>query len=140
MKTKIYRWLLDRKFVTEIRSKEGVLHFRRWRLIETSFFRLYVHELHQSDKDAHLHSHPWNFITWVIKGGYTEELENSSFRKIERFQLATHNAEDFHRITLDHFPSYTLFIAYGEGRPWGYRTELGMMPNDDYRKCKGMNK
>jgi hypothetical protein len=33
----------------------------------------YVHEILRADEDSDLHSHPWDFVTMVLVGGYEEE-------------------------------------------------------------------
>lgn len=44
--------------IKEIKSKTGDLHFRRWRIIETPWFSIYVHGIYKADEEAHLHDHP----------------------------------------------------------------------------------
>jgi hypothetical protein len=122
---------------TEIRSKEGVLHFRRWRVLETKYFRFYVHQIFESDKDAHLHNHPWNFLSFVLKGGYFEELSKGHFKLVRRFGFNWHKAADYHKITLYEKPTISLFFTFGEYRPWGYETlEEGHIDSEEYRQRK----
>lgn len=49
-----------RKFflVKEIISKEGEVHFRRYRLLATPWFNIYIHNIRRSDEDIHMHDHP----------------------------------------------------------------------------------
>lgn len=58
----------------EIKSKTGELHFRRYRLFWTPWFALYIHRIYKADEDPYPHSHPWNFISLILNGGYIEEL------------------------------------------------------------------
>ena len=61
----------------EIISKDGVVHFRRYRLLSTPWFNIYIHNILRSDEDAHFHDHPWGFFSFILnctKGGYTRIL------------------------------------------------------------------
>ena len=128
--------------VTEIRSKSGVLHFRRWRLFESSWFRFYVHEIAQTDQDKHLHNHPWNFASFVVKGGYVELLEGKLANAVHRFQWNAHKAHEYHKVIYLHSdtPTVSLFFAYGRTRPWGYLTREGFIGHELYRSIKNEGK
>ena len=47
----------------------------RWILFRAPFLGCYLHKLNRSDHDRALHDHPWNFITVVLRRGYTECYE-----------------------------------------------------------------
>lgn len=125
---------------TEIRSQTGTLHFRRWRLIETTYFRFYVHEIFESDMDLHLHSHPWHFVSFLIKGKYFEKVSDGSYKNINRFNFNFHKASDYHKLTLLEKPTVSLFLAFGKYRPWGYKTETGHIDSEEYRELKRKGK
>lgn len=59
-------------------EKTVILH--RWNLITCKWFVLQVHKSVSSDHDC-LHDHPWDFISFIIKGGYVEKTENGLFYK-----------------------------------------------------------
>ncbi len=61
------------KLVKEIRRQDGTLHFKRWRIIETRWFNLYIHRIYQADRDYSMHNHPWWFISMVLWGKYIEK-------------------------------------------------------------------
>ncbi len=67
------------KLIKEIKSKEGVLHFRRWNILTVSNrfinFSIYLHGIYKEDQDPHLHNHPWNIATIILWGSYIEELD-----------------------------------------------------------------
>jgi hypothetical protein len=58
----------------EIISKEGVLHFRRWRIIECLLFNIYIHKIYVKDND--LHDHPWNYFSLILSGSYIEKTKD----------------------------------------------------------------
>jgi len=47
-------------------------YMKRWWFIVTPWFKARVHEILRSDREFHLHSHPWSFISIILKGGYWE--------------------------------------------------------------------
>jgi hypothetical protein len=155
-------WLIQfiRKLflVKEIVSKEGVVHFRRYRLLSTPWFNIYVHNILASDEDRDPHDHPWSFIAFMFWGSYLEEwlgaYEDWSYwnppkgfghdlRKSIRQMgsLYYHNAKDFHKITLRTPSVWTLVFASGRKRPgWGYQTRQGWIQFQEYRQLKNQNK
>jgi hypothetical protein len=65
------------KLIKEIKSKQGVLHFKRWELFTSKRFNfsIYLHGIYKADEDPHLHNHPWNIATLILWGSYIEELD-----------------------------------------------------------------
>ena len=59
-------------------SKHTVLYLRRYYLwrskwIGMNFGDLYLHQIVRSDDDPDPHDHPWNFRSFILSGGYTDE-------------------------------------------------------------------
>ena len=55
-----------------------VVYLRRFfifrsKWIGMNFGDLYLHKIYRSDDDPDPHDHPWNFRTFVLWGGYTDE-------------------------------------------------------------------
>ncbi len=144
------------KWVKEIRSKNGVLHFKRFAIVETSYFSVYWHKIYQHDKDLHMHSHPWAFFGIIIKGSYVEEyLKKSSignifwpigislssaYRTKRPFSIGFGGRKYFHRIhRIENGPVTSLFFTFGKHQNWYYRTSLGrdgLIESEEYRKLK----
>jgi hypothetical protein len=135
--------------VKEIVSKEGKVHFRRWRILATPWFNIYIHNILRSDEEAHPHDHPWNFLSFVLKGGYSEEwlhfYEDKAYQKgapllksVRRpGTFVYHDAKDFHKLTLLKGSAWTLVFTFGKRRPsWGYQTEQGWLEHKAYRELK----
>lgn len=125
------KWFL----VREIRSKAGVLHFRRWRLVQTSIFAIYIHQIFKSDEDAHLHSHPWDFVSFILAGGYYEENQGGSSMVFLPGLWNAKMAHQYHRVTLLK-PTMSLVFALGPRKPWGYYVDGNHVDNVTYRKMK----
>ena len=130
------------KKVKEIISKDGTLHFRRWRIVYTPWFTINVHGIYKADEDKHLHSHPWNFISIVLKGSYTEELEDDRYNLRYPGKIEKRTKDVFHKILELHSKSiYTLNIMWGtEEDKWGYQVDGKYVDHETYRKLKRDNK
>lgn len=129
------------KKVKEIKSKEGVLHFRRWRILWTPWFTINFHGIYHHDEDEHLHSHPWNFISMVLKGSYTERLESGAKLRYPG-NVEKRTKDVFHKIlTLHSKAVYTLNVMWGaEEGSWGYKVDGKYIDHKTYRELKRINK
>jgi hypothetical protein len=127
------------KLIKEIRSKEGKLHFRRWQILKTPWFSIYIHGIYAPDQDKHLHNHPWDYKSLVLKGSYIEET-NNGVNLLKFGSVTSRNGEDYHKIkTLLTNSVYTLFIVSPAKRTWGYQVNGKCMYNEEYRKLKNQN-
>ena len=120
-------------------EKTGELYLRRWRILQTPWFAIYLHKIATPDKDRDLHDHPWPFVSLVLRGGYDEVLcehpENDAingYRPIGRIvrrgwlSLGFRRATDAHRIVrLHRDPTWTLVLTGPRRRSWGFYTESG---------------
>lgn len=136
------------KKVIEIRSKSGILHFTRWAIFKCKWFALYIHKISEADKDYHLHSHPWNFISIILKGSYKEEsliwhrwphyprpaklLKPKGVWTVSRM-----NRQGFHKIhRIIKGPVYSLFFTYGKDMSWFYMVNDTKIEHTIYREMK----
>lgn len=141
--------------IKEIVSQEGKLHFQRWRLLSTPWFRIYIHQILLSDLDAHKHDHPWHFLSFILRGSYREVWSNhpdhayefsSAYSSLppeadrQARRIIRHHAQDAHQITLLTPSVWTLVLAYGRRREWGYLTSAGWIDHQTYRSLKRANK
>lgn len=122
--------------VLEIRSKAGVLHFRRWRLVERPLRRFFIHEIYEADADKHPHNHPWDFKALIVYGGYVEQTEEGE-REVKPWMIVRKTRDQFHKVLrLRGSVSISLFYATGPYIEWGYQTEEGFILEPQYRKLK----
>ena len=133
------------KPVLEIKSKAGVLHFRRWRILSTPWFNIYLHGIYKADADKHLHDHPWDYRSLVLKGCFWEEtIDHNGFwilNPLAPGSFVKRKAEQFHKIRELCTPTvYTLFITGKPRRDWGYSVDGEWMQHDEYRKWVHTNK
>jgi len=141
--------MIRKLFLTkEIVSKDGVVHFRRYRLIETPWFSIYIHHILESDQDKHLHNHPWHFSSYILYGGYEETrylntngrfVDYLSFTRIVKWKTSF-KINEFHKIKLLKNCCWSLVFTGKRINPeWGYLTEKGFIESNEYRirKNKG---
>jgi hypothetical protein len=145
-------FLLRKLFlVKEIVSKDGELHFRRYRLFSTSRGSIYLHHILKSDEDAHLHDHPWHFTSFILKGSYQEQCtlhptHRYTYTSVYSAKPAEighkprrhilHHAQDAHSLTLLTPAVWTLVFTWGRPRLWGYQTSQGWIDFETYRQLK----
>ena len=125
------------KKVKEIRSKKGELHFKRFAIIETKLFSVYIHFIYKSDEDD-IHNHPWDFISIPLKGFYYELLEDG---KVLKNKFSIRKAKEYHKILSipreQELPIITLFFTGKKYNDWGYKLKDGSeITNSEYRKLK----
>lgn len=120
----------------EIRSKSGKLHFRRWRLLATPWFSVFIHQIFRSDTDPP-HDHPWNFWGVILKGKYVE-YSNSSPSGITVYKAGNFihkKAEETHTFEII-YPTTSLVIIGPRKREWGYNVYGKWVHNKKYRALK----
>ena len=124
------------KTVKTIKSKDGVLHFKRFAIFEGLLFSIYIHYIYKEDKDPLLHDHPWNYFNLILKGSYTEEFYGGEQIVSPGF-YSYQNANRFHKIKhVNTDKVITLFITGKRFREWGYSYDNKWVHNQEYRKNK----
>lgn len=66
----------------------------RYYVIKSKWLNVFLHRFLRSDRDD-LHDHPWNFVTYLVKGAYTEKKWNPKTKKtdiIRRINFPEFNA------------------------------------------------
>lgn len=128
---------------------DGSLYMGRYWLRPYSENRLNwaarVHHIATADYDRVLHDHPWNFVSIVLRVGYTEvrpvgiepiwrangeEVTYTVDRRVGSF--AYRRATDRHRIVAVLPDTYTLFITGPKRQWWGFYTPFGKMHWREY--------
>lgn len=131
--------------IKEIKSNSGELHFRRYRIFSTPWFKIFIHRIYKSDEDKHMHTHPWNFVTIILSGNYKEcvvqewysehVLSGEQWENRKKFRPYFHKAGFAHKLYLNS-PVTTLVFCFGKNKKWGYVTDDGIIDNSDYRRLK----
>lgn len=126
------RWAIYEKFDIMDIVDTSAVYLRRWYLIDTPYFGVYLHKINMPDPDRPLHDHPWNFKAVVLRGGYTELVPGGeNVHRVGR--INNKKAESLHRIKkLLRVPTWTLIFVGRCRREWGFATDQGWVQWDDY--------
>lgn len=112
----------------------------RWFLIPRNhFMNIYLHKFCRDDDDRALHDHPWWFLSFMIRGQYTEIIahdhQTGDGRGFVRSApgIAFRKAEHRHRVVLDSkdgkpVPCWTIVITGPKIRTWGFWCPKGFVP------------
>lgn len=80
-----------------------------------------VHHILRKDLDRHLHDHPWDARTFILRGWYTEIREDGCVYTRTAGDTARLNYGEFHRIvTVPPGGVYTLFVTFRYRGTWGF--------------------
>jgi hypothetical protein len=129
------------KLTKEIRSKEGVLHFKRWSIFSCKWFNIYFHAIHKHDEDQHLHSHPWNFFVICLSGFYLERLVDRE-KFVGPLTMRYRDHRDYHKIEKLYSNTIYTLVLTGKKQPeeWGYLVNGQKIDHVTYRQLKRENK
>ena len=99
-------------------------YLTRLRIIQTPWFSVFLHRMDGPDSRPILHDHPWSFVSFVLKGGYSEIRLNKRTMGIYERQIKRLNImrrDDAHYIRILHrTPTWTLVFTGVRRRTWGY--------------------
>lgn len=128
-----------------ISREDSVPYLVRYSIFSCRWFAVKVHNILISD-DACLHDHPWAFITFILKGSYTEETQGYILdENAERLIMHTHKQKLYKRFSLLYRPMYhihrlivnkpvwTLVITFKKKKRWGFFTPKGWVEHMDYK-------
>ena len=135
--------VLERLFkyrdIVKVVGGEPSLYLRRYFIFRTERFpnnRIFLHFIARDDDDRDLHDHPWDFSSFILKGGYKEYLPGGEKRLLFDFDFVRNPAEHTHRVELhDGEPAWTLVHAGKARRIWGFHTKDGWV---DWRSYLGL--
>lgn len=109
----------------------------RW-LFHHPFGTVRLHKITQADADPDLHDHPWDFVSFILRGGYTEDIGGPWEQHYGPGAISLKRASDAHRITSVDGPTWTLVFTGQRIRKWGFWTPEGWVAWDAYdRGVKG---
>lgn len=143
----------ETKWKKELFRADGALYLVRYTLLWTKWLKIRIHHILLSDTEC-LHDHPWNFISIILKGGYTEEMPyKATFHapngimepvKYKKWygpgSIVVRKAEDQHRLILnwdiekcEPTACWTLVFMFKRRREWGFWKRGKFVPHADYK-------
>lgn len=98
---------------------------KRWRLVQTPWFSIFVHRMQVPDPGNDLHDHPWAFLSLVVKGGYVERVAERGvagevLRGRGRWSVAGIRLDQRHTVAAVRDPTWTLIVTGPTRRRWGF--------------------
>lgn len=120
------------------------VYLRRLRIIQTPLFGLLLHFIYTPDLDQDPHDHPFNFVSVILRGGYTERVfknvreHDFSYvrRRHLRFGVNVMPVRFAHQIDEMAPRTTTLVFAGRRQRDWGFWTAAGWIFWKTYNKMK----
>jgi hypothetical protein len=125
---------------------DGSLYMERYVLVAGERFAARVHHIATPDVDRHLHDHPRDFVSVVLRGGYIEarplernpsfvgDIEPTRGRYRGPGSIAYRRACERHAITLVWPDTWTLFLTGPLAQWWGFYTPDGKIWWKDYER------
>lgn len=100
-------------------------YMRRY-MINFWLFSIRLHIWTDSDDTRFMHNHPWNFLTIILKGAYTDVTEDGKERLsagMVRYRKAGH----LHFVGWPLKPTITLLICGPKKHKWGFKVNGRIM-------------
>lgn len=98
---------------------DGDLYLRRFFVTPRDWpMRVFLHRIYRSDRDRHLHNHPWPFSTFLLTGSYVEELADGK-RLRQIWDVRCNDPDHTHRVTLEQ-PLWTVLLVGPTAQKWGF--------------------
>lgn len=96
-----------------------------------------IHHILRADVAEHLHDHPWNARTMILKGWYKEVKENENMFLAQYMReagdTATINFGEYHHISeVSEGGVWTLFFTWEYMGTWGFLVDGKKVPHNEY--------
>jgi hypothetical protein len=129
------RWaLLKFTYIPTTATAETAM-LKRWRLVQTPLFGVFVHCHYKPDAGGDLHDHPYSFWSWVLRGDYSEYRQGGLIIVWRQGSWHYMKAEWPHSIrALSRRPTWTLVFLWRRRRDWGFHTDNGWIPHKEYER------
>jgi hypothetical protein len=111
---------------------------------------VYVHWIYLPDSDRDPHDHPWPFLSWVLRGGYREDIYRYSmhadgpspdgWRERRRWSVHRMPIDLAHQIYYLEPATVTLVLVGRRQHTWGFWTPDGFVPWTEYSNADGTRK
>lgn len=101
-----------------IKSLTGYLQRRE--VLKIGRLSIRVHDIHRNDATPFLHSHPFSYVSFIIRGGYTENLEGEIIIR-PTWSWAFRKCEQHHRIVDVLQGTKTIFLSWDHRHKWSLR-------------------
>ena len=119
--------------VEKICNVEGKIYLKRYRLIDTPYFHVFLHRIFLSDSDRDMHSHPWWFYSALLWGSYIEHTPQGNI-VYKAGDVIYHKPSDWHYLELEPGMTVTSLVITGpKVQEWGFNTSKGFVHHKEYK-------
>lgn len=128
-----------KKFNIEIfKPYSNIKNFlKRYTLFKIGTLHVRIHKIVDKDRTTLFHNHPFNYISIILKGGYTEIFIQNEQEKIAKhnfLSIIKRKYNIYHRIDDIQGQAITLFIAYGKYDWKAFNTKDESATNGVYQR------
>jgi hypothetical protein len=115
------------------RVDKAVAYLSRWYAWGNPFSWsfLAIHQIHKSDADAHLHSHPFHYVALQL-WGTMYEVQPDGVHKRRAGYFRIRSRQSMHRLVLPHGEVYSLFLGFGRRGSWGFNVNGRIVDHKEY--------
>jgi hypothetical protein len=95
-------WCEKRGRVLKITGSQGPddVYLIRYYLFQSRWCNIFLHQFLRSDKDD-LHDHPWDFVTYLVRGSYKEQRWNEDIQSVQVTKRSNYMYDDYmHKVPL----------------------------------------
>lgn len=93
-------------------------YLQRW-VFTCCGFSARLHHWIRSDDKQHFHDHAWNFVTFVLRGSYTDVTEHGK-QRMAAGSVQYRKAEHKHYVDVPIGGAWTLLFCGRPRRKWGF--------------------
>lgn len=101
----LMNWCQRNGRVLEITGTGGPddVYLIRYYVLKSRWANIFIHQFLRSDRDD-LHDHPWNFLTYLVRGAYTENKWNPETSKVEQTRRSNVGEPTYQEVLADKRP------------------------------------
>lgn len=92
-------------------------YLERWTVLKIGRLHVRLHDIKRNDATPFLHNHPFHYLSFIISGGYTENLDGKFITR-RRFSLAFRSDKTYHRIVSVQPKTKTIFFTWKTNTKW----------------------
>lgn len=110
---------------------------QRFTLLKIGTLHIRLHKIIDKDRTTLLHNHPFNYISIILKNGYTETYLEDGVEKVcshSFLSIIKRKHSCYHRIDYIRGETITLFIAYGKYGWNAFNTKDENITNGVYKR------
>jgi hypothetical protein len=82
-------------------------------------YSIRIHKWIRSDDKRYMHNHPWWFLTFILKGSYTD-VSNKGEEFLKRFSFRFRLANHSHYVSIPKTGAVTILITGRPKQKWGF--------------------